>query len=105
MDYSLPGSSVHGILQARILEWVTITFSYGILEFSLVRDWAYAPCIGRPDSQPLDYQGSPKQWCLEESYMSLGLCKYNISGKPKGSDVENFKKKKKAKLEYLPTWL
>ena len=22
MDYSLPGSSVHGILQARILEWV-----------------------------------------------------------------------------------
>ena len=26
-DYSLPGSSVHGILQARILEWVTISFS------------------------------------------------------------------------------
>ena len=27
MDYSLPGSSVHGILQARILEWATIYFS------------------------------------------------------------------------------
>ena len=27
MDSSLPGSSVHGILQARILEWVTIFFS------------------------------------------------------------------------------
>ena len=27
MDYSLPGSSVHGILQARILEWVAIPFS------------------------------------------------------------------------------
>ena len=27
MDYSLPGSSVHGILQARILEWVAISFS------------------------------------------------------------------------------
>ena len=26
---SLPGSSVHGILQARILEWVTISFSRG----------------------------------------------------------------------------
>ena len=25
LDYSLPGSSVHGILQARILEWVTAT--------------------------------------------------------------------------------
>ena len=27
MDYSLPGSSVHGILQARVLEWGTIAFS------------------------------------------------------------------------------
>ena len=27
MDYSLPGSSVHGILQARVLEWVAIVFS------------------------------------------------------------------------------
>ena len=25
MDYSLPGYSVHGILQARILEWVAIS--------------------------------------------------------------------------------
>ena len=29
MDYSLPGSFVHGILQTRILEWVTIPFSRG----------------------------------------------------------------------------
>ena len=27
MNWSLPGSSVHGILQARILEWVAISFS------------------------------------------------------------------------------
>ena len=27
MDCSLPGSSVHGIFQARVLEWVTISFS------------------------------------------------------------------------------
>ena len=27
MDCSLPGSSVHGIFQARVLEWVTIAFS------------------------------------------------------------------------------
>ena len=27
--YSLPGSSVHGILQARLLEWVAISFSRG----------------------------------------------------------------------------
>ena len=29
MDCSLPGSSIHGILQARILEWVAISFSRG----------------------------------------------------------------------------
>ena len=31
MVWSLPGSSVHGILQARILEWVAIPFSRGII--------------------------------------------------------------------------
>ena len=29
MDYSLSGPSVHGILQARIVKWVTIPFSRG----------------------------------------------------------------------------
>ena len=29
MDYSPPASSVHGILQARVLEWVAISFSRG----------------------------------------------------------------------------
>ena len=27
MDYSLPGFSIHGIFQARVLEWVAIAFS------------------------------------------------------------------------------
>ena len=30
MDYSLPGSSIHGILQARVLEWVAIPLLQGI---------------------------------------------------------------------------
>ena len=30
MDCSLPGSSLHGIFQTRILEWVAISFSRGI---------------------------------------------------------------------------
>ena len=29
MDYSLPGSSVHGIFQAIVLEWIAISFSKG----------------------------------------------------------------------------
>ena len=28
MDCSLPGSSIHGIFQARVLEWVAIAFSH-----------------------------------------------------------------------------
>ena len=30
MDYSPPGSSVHGILQARTMEWVALSFSRGL---------------------------------------------------------------------------
>ena len=36
MDYSLPGSSAHGISQARVLQWVAISFSRGS---SQPRDW------------------------------------------------------------------
>ena len=44
VDCSLPGSSVHGILQARILEWVAISFSRGS---SQLRDRTCVSCIGR----------------------------------------------------------
>ena len=47
MDCSPSGSSVRGILQARILEWVAISYSRGS---SWCRDWTYVswvPCIGR----------------------------------------------------------
>ena len=33
-DYSLPGSSVHGIFQARVLEWGAIAFSVGKAKFT-----------------------------------------------------------------------
>ena len=42
MEYSPPGSSVHGIVQARILEWVAITFSRGS---SQPRDQIHISCI------------------------------------------------------------
>ena len=44
MDCSLPGSSVHGIYQARILERVAISFSRG---FSRPRGWTCVSCNGR----------------------------------------------------------
>jgi len=57
MDCNLPGSSVHGILQARILEWVVISFSGDLPNpgFKLVSpDW-------QADSLPLSHLGSPLQ--------------------------------------------
>ena len=44
MNCSLPGSSVHGILQARILEWVAISFTRWS---SQPRDWTWVSCLGR----------------------------------------------------------
>ena len=47
MDCSLPGSSVHGIFQARILEWVAISFSRGSFQPRDRNCVAYISCIGR----------------------------------------------------------
>ena len=43
MNYSPPGSSVHGISQAKILEWVVVPFSKGS---SWPRDWTQVSCAG-----------------------------------------------------------
>ena len=59
MDCSPSGSSVHGILQARILEWVAIPFSKGS---SWPRDrthTSYVSYIGRQILYPLSHLGSP----------------------------------------------
>ena len=44
MDHSPPGSSVHGISQARILEWIAISCSRGS---SQPRNRTHVSCIGR----------------------------------------------------------
>ena len=42
MDYSLPGSSIHGIFQARVLEWGAIAFSVVLVTIQIVEiiNWA-----------------------------------------------------------------
>ena len=52
MDCSPPGSPVHGIFQARILEWVSVSFSRGSS-----RDQTHISCIGR---RILDYSATWK---------------------------------------------
>ena len=56
MDYSPSGSSVYGISQARILEWVAISFSRGS---SQLRDWIHVSCIGWAESSPLSHLRGP----------------------------------------------
>ena len=56
MDHSLPRSSVHGISQARIPEWGSISFSSWIFPTQGLN-----PCLlhWQADSLPLSHQGSP----------------------------------------------
>ena len=55
-NISLPGSSVHGILQARILEWVSILFSRGIF---LTQGLNSSPAL-QADSLPFETLGKPQ---------------------------------------------
>ena len=50
MDCSLPGSSVHGIFQARVLEWGAIAFSVDMSKVCLKRDLSF-PSLRPPITQ------------------------------------------------------
>ena len=56
MDCSLPVSSIHGIFQARVLEWVAISFSRGIFP---TQGWNPGLPHGRQTLYHLSHQGSP----------------------------------------------
>jgi len=68
MDYNPPGSSVHGIFQARILGWVAISFSRGS---SQLRDQTWVCCIFFLNH--LSPQGSPgrKTWVSPRADQSV----------------------------------
>ena len=74
MDCSLPGSSIHGILQGRILEWVAIPSSRGS---SPPRDWIPVSCIGRWILYHLSHwevQYTGLQLLSKNSHLPLKLC-------------------------------
>ena len=75
MDCSLPGSLVCGIPQARILEWVAISFSRGS---SWPRNWTHVSWHCRQILYRLSYEGSPR---LKYSVNIIFIC----TGKPKNS--------------------
>ena len=58
MDYSLPGSSVHGIFQARILVWVAISCSQGSFQ---PKDQTSIFCTDKQILYQLNHLESPKR--------------------------------------------
>ena len=55
MDSSPPGSSVHGILQARLLEWVVMPFYKGSSRWcEQIRSWEIAWNLNREEKRPLE---------------------------------------------------
>ena len=57
MDYSPPGSSIHGTFQARVPEWVAISFSRGS---SRPREQMQVSCLAKHTLHYVSHQGSPK---------------------------------------------
>ena len=74
MDCSMPGPSVHGTSQARILEWVAIFFSR---VSSQIRDWTYVSCIG---SWILYHWSTREALChnLPNIFISMGTFSSNL---------------------------
>ena len=57
MDFGLPGSSVHGIFQARVLEWVAISFSMDLPDLGIEPS---SPAL-QADALPSEPPGKPKR--------------------------------------------
>ena len=74
MECSPPGSSVHGISQARIMEWVAISSSRGS---SQSRDWTCVSCISCINRRILYH------WSTEEDLKNIMLSEINQSQKEK----------------------
>ena len=77
MDCSLPGSSVHGIFQARILEWVAISFSRGIF---LTQRWNPILLHWQVDSLPLSHQGGSNNHIRRCDRGKAGTRRFTVAG-------------------------
>ena len=71
MDCSPPGSSVHGVFQVRILEWVAISSSRGIL---LTQGSNLCLLHSRKILHPLSHWGSPSFPASQSAQSCLTLC-------------------------------
>ena len=60
MDCSLPGSSVHGTSQARILEWFAMPPPGDLPNPGIEPEASPASSVLQADSSPLSHPGSPR---------------------------------------------
>ena len=97
MDCSLPGSSIHGIFQARVLEWVGIAFSIIYFNWRLITlqycsgvcytlTWISHGCTCAPHHDPpshlpsqTNYQGHPSAPALSTLSHASNLDWWSIS--------------------------
>ena len=80
MDYSLPGSSIHAILQARILEWVAISFSRRSSDPGMKPTCLLSLLHWHVDSLPLAPPGKPNKYFTDwkKYYKAFFLYLWNI---------------------------
>ena len=74
MNCSLPGSSVHRILQARILEWVAVPSSRGSSQTRAWTHFSRVSCIGRWVCYHWCHWGSHLRTCQMAIYLPSNLC-------------------------------
>ena len=77
MDYSLPGSSVHGIFQAKVLEWVAIAFS-GLVHAAAAAK-SLQSCLTLCDPMDGSLPGSPIPGILQARVLEWGAIAFSGS--------------------------
>ena len=109
MDCGPPGSSVHGILQARIPEWVPMPFSRGS---SRPSDWARVSCIAggffrvwatREDHVPVKLNLKNRQKSRSTPGWSFADPCYSHGGFPGGSGIKNPPAMQEMQETWVPT--
>ena len=95
MDSSPPSSSVHGISEARILEWVVISFSRG----SIFLNQELNPCLlwcrqilyyWATGKVPKSQKGESKLSCMDLSHLVRGKMHVGNEGRGKPLNKEQF---------------
>ena len=82
MDYSLPGASIHGIFQARVLKWGASAFSDLSNDKCLIQWWIHCnPWVNAKYYYNLNYY--LKRWntliSLSGAYLIIWLTSYNLT--------------------------